>query len=299
MNRLDEYRAATREMGPETLLRWAADAFGPRSVAFASSLGAEDQVIAHMIATGALPIPAFTLDTGRLFQESYDLIERTRDALGLVIAPYVPDAHEVEEMVRDAGVNLFYRSVEDRKRCCGVRKVAPLARALAGRVAWITGLRQEQAPTRSDVRAVGWDEANGLYRIAPLWDWTEAQVWAYVREHEVPYHVLHDRGFRSIGCAPCTRAVKPGEDARSGRWWWEHPDQKECGLHAGRRAAGRGPAGWPEGDGSRNPTTDGPSGLPFGIRPVSRESTSLAPGRAAGSSTSEAADPPDASAGSD
>lgn len=234
---LDGYLAAVEGLGAPEILAWAARTFAG-GVTLASSLGAEDQVLVAMIAAARLPIPVFTLDTGRMFNESYDLMERTERELGVRIEPYFPDSNAVERMVREEGINLFYRSVELRKRCCGVRKVEPLSRALAGKRAWITGLRRAQSVTRRDARAVEWDAANGLYKINPLVAWSDDEVWSYIREHGVPYNALHDRGFPSIGCAPCTRAVAPGEDPRSGRWWWEQPEHRECGLHTGDRTSG-------------------------------------------------------------
>ncbi|MFW5815070.1 MAG: phosphoadenylyl-sulfate reductase [Spirochaetota bacterium] len=239
MSELGAYQDETRDFDAPRLLLWAATTFGAPGgepaaepcVTLASSLGAEDQVLTHMIASARLPVPVFTLDTGRMFAESYDLMERTRQELGVVIRPYFPDAEAVERMVVDEGPNLFYRSVELRKRCCHVRKVEPLRRALAGRRAWITGLRRAQSVTRAELRTVEWDDQNSLYKINPLVDWSEEDVWAYIRAHDVPYNALHDRGFPSIGCAPCTRAVAPGDDPRSGRWWWEQPEHRECGLH--------------------------------------------------------------------
>lgn len=212
------------------VLRYAVRRFGHR-VALATSLGAEDQVLTHMIA-GMDPAPAiFTLDTGRLPEETCELIEATRRRYGLAIEVLFPDREDVEALVNEAGPNCFRRSLELRKRCCHVRKVLPLRRKLASLDAWITGLRREQAPTRAGLPVAEWDEPNGLVKFNPLADWTAEGVWDYVREHNVPYNALHDRGYPSIGCAPCTRAVEPDEDIRAGRWWWESPEHKECGLH--------------------------------------------------------------------
>lgn len=216
---------------PEAILRWAARTF-PGRVTFATSLGIEDQALTAMLAESSAEIPVFTLDTGRLFEESYQLIERTEDRYSLPIQIMFPQREAVEAMVAEHGVNLFRKSVELRKHCCGVRKIEPLRRALAGHEAWITGLRREQSVTRGDLQAVEWDAGNGLVKINPLIDWTEQQVWDYVRAHDVPYNPLHDQGFPSIGCACCTRAIQPGEDVRAGRWWWEQPEHKECGLHS-------------------------------------------------------------------
>lgn len=225
-----EFIAATAGLSAEAILAWAAKQFGPR-IAFASSLGAEDQVLTDMIARASLPIAIFTIDTGRLPQETHDVLEATRRRCGLEIEALFPAAADIEPLVRQYGPDFFRRGVEDRKLCCHVRKVLPLRRRLAGLDAWITGLRREQALTRADVAPVQLDAANGLVKINPLADWTQQQVWDYLHAHDVPYNALHDRGYPSIGCAPCTRAVAPGEDIRAGRWWWERPEQKECGLH--------------------------------------------------------------------
>jgi len=199
--------------------------------ALASSFGAEDMVLLDLIAEHVPAIGVFTLDTGRLPEETLALIDRARDRYGLPIDVYFPDAVRVETFVRSEGVNAFYRGVDLRKQCCAIRKTEPLARALAGRKAWITGLRREQSVTRSDIGLREHDEVHGIAKFNPLVDWTEADVWDYIRARSVPYNALHDRGFPSIGCAPCTRAIEPGEDVRAGRWWWENPEHKECGLH--------------------------------------------------------------------
>jgi len=214
----------------EQLLRWAASEF-PGRIAFASSLGLEDQVLTDMIARGGLEIPVFTLDTGRLFPETYELIERTRARYGLQIRILFPDSRAVEEMVNRHGVNLFLDSIDLRKKCCHVRKIEPLKRALHGLETWVTGLRREQSITRHQVEIVAWDQQNGLLKMNPLAAWREDEVRAYIRAHSVPYNPLHDRGFPSIGCSSCTRSVPPGDDPRSGRWWWERPEHRECGLH--------------------------------------------------------------------
>ena len=220
----------TASLDAEGLVTRAANAFGTR-VALASSLGLGDQVLTDMIARLAPQTPIFTLDTGRLFPETLDLLQTTRDYYGLPIRVFCPDPRDVEEMVNNSGPNLFRESIEQRKRCCHVRKVLPLRRALSGLDAWICGLRREQSTTREAVQPLEWDDAHGLVKISPLADWSEAQVREYIRKHRVPYNRLHDKGFPSIGCACCTRAVLPGEDARAGRWWWESADKKECGLH--------------------------------------------------------------------
>lgn len=215
---------------PEEILLWAESTF-EGTIAFATSLGAEDQVLTAMIAGLELDVPLFTLDTGRLFPECYDLIERTRQRYGIDIRMYSPDARELEALVYRHGPNAFRRRIELRRRCCEVRKLRPLQRALDGRDAWICGLRREQAATRLDVGPVQWDAQRGMVKVNPLADWSEADVWEYIHQHSVPYNPLHDQGFRSIGCACCTRAIAPGDDVRAGRWWWEQPEQRECGLH--------------------------------------------------------------------
>ncbi|MBA4371023.1 MAG: phosphoadenylyl-sulfate reductase [Coriobacteriaceae bacterium] len=237
-DQIDGWNAALEHLDAPGILTWAAETF-PGRVALASSLGLEDQVLTGLVVRDSLAIPVFTIDTGRLFQESHELIDRTRARYGIAVRVLFPDAAEVEPMVAEHGTELFRTSVELRKRCCAVRKLGPLRRALEGLDAWVCGLRRGQAVTRSEVAPVEWDEANGLVKVNPLWDWTGERVREHVREHDVPYNPLHDRDFPSIGCAPCTRAVAPGEDARAGRWWWEAPEHRECGLHA-RRSPGDG-----------------------------------------------------------
>jgi phosphoadenosine phosphosulfate reductase len=200
-------------------------------VAFASSLGAEDMVLADAIFTADLPIAVFTLDTGRLPRETLELLERMRSRYSREVEIFRPRADEVTRYVSEHGANAFYESVELRKSCCHIRKVEPLARALKGRDAWLTGLRRAQSVTRTDLPLREFDAAHGLVKFNPLADWSEEEVWAYVRDRAVPYNALHDRGYPSIGCDPCTRAIRPGEDIRAGRWWWESRDSKECGIH--------------------------------------------------------------------
>ena len=200
-------------------------------IALSSSLGLEDQVLTHMVCEIDKDAKIFTLDTGRLFPETYDLIQRTNNKYGIKLQVYFPEAAKVEKMVNEKGINLFYESIENRKECCGVRKMAPLKRAFKGLQVWICGLRKEQSVTRKDMQPIEWDAANGLIKLNPLIEWTETKVWNYIKTNKIPYNPLHDKGFPSIGCQPCTRAVMPGEDIRAGRWWWENPDTKECGLH--------------------------------------------------------------------
>ncbi len=212
------------------VLRLALDTFGARA-ALSSSFGAEDMVLIDMLMKIDPKARIFTLDTGRLPQETYNVIDATRQKYGATIEVFFPQADAVQAMVTEHGMNLFYGSVEHRKLCCGVRKMEPLRRALSTLEAWITGLRREQSVTRTDVHKMEWDEGNKLVKINPLVDWSHEDVWGYIRQHNVPYNALHDRGYPSIGCAPCTRAIQPGEHERAGRWWWEHPETKECGLH--------------------------------------------------------------------
>lgn len=213
------------------VLQQAMREFSP--VCFASSLGAEDMVLTDIIARNQLDIAMFSLDTGRLPQETYDLMQEVRRHYSVPLQVYFPNNALVEEYVAQHGSNGFYDSVENRKGCCFVRKVEPLRRALAGKGAWITGMRRDQAVTRGSLEISSYDADNGLQKFNPLLEWSNKDVWAYIRQHDVPYNKLHDQFYPSLGCAPCTRSVTPGEDIRSGRWWWEDPANKECGLHAG------------------------------------------------------------------
>ena len=199
--------------------------------ALATALGAESMILTDIIMRKKLPIEIFTLDTGRLPVETYDLIQRLKRHYGLTLKVYSPQHELVEAFVQEHGINGFYESVELRKACCHARKVEPLQRALAGKKAWITGMRSEQSETRADLQSQLYDTANGLEKFNPLIGWTAAEVWAYIKTRDVPYNKLHDKGYPSIGCAPCTRAVAAGEHVRSGRWWWEDPSGKECGIH--------------------------------------------------------------------
>ena len=214
------------------VLELALEALGSDRLALASSFGAEDMVILDLLA-GLVDRPrVFTLDTGRLPQETFDLMDAARRRYGVTIEVYFPRAEAVEAMVGARGLNLFYESVENRRDCCGVRKVEPLKRALATVDGWITGLRREQILTRAETPKIASDDAHGgIWKVAPLADWSDEQVWQHIHANDVPYNALHDRGYPSIGCAPCTRAVEPGEHPRAGRWWWEEPEQRECGLH--------------------------------------------------------------------
>jgi phosphoadenosine phosphosulfate reductase len=207
------------------------EAAGLRPAVFSTSYGAEDMVVLDLVRREKLPIDVFTLDTGRLPEETYKLMQRVEQHYGNVVRVLFPDAQQVQDLVAEQGINGFYDSVERRKACCAVRKLAPLERALAGQSAWVTGLRAEQSVTRAGLPIRAFDEQRRLTKFNPLADWIESDVWDYIRTHDVPYNELHDRFYPSIGCAPCSRAITPGEDLRAGRWWWELPDSKECGLH--------------------------------------------------------------------
>ncbi len=203
-------------------------------VAFANSLGAEDMVLTDIIDRHQLAIEMFSLDTGRLPQETYDLMQIVREHYKTPLRIYFPNVKQVEAYVAEYGVNGFYDGIELRKACCHIRKVEPLRRALQGKRAWITGMRSEQASTRSNLKVSAYDMDNRMQKVNPLLDWSNAEVWEYLKHYDVPYNKLHDKFYPSIGCAPCTRAITPGEDIRSGRWWWEAPETKECGLHTSK-----------------------------------------------------------------
>jgi phosphoadenosine phosphosulfate reductase len=226
---MDNIRTALEGLDAVAAMRYLAEQF-PGAVAFSTSFGQEDQVIADMIWRAKLPIRVFTLDTGRLFQETYDLMDLTRARYKQPFEVYFPETASVEKLLYDKGPNSFYESVENRKECCYIRKVVPLNRALQGVKVWITGLRAEQSENRQDLDALEWDESRQLYKYNPLIHWSFEQMMEYINQQHVPYNKLHDKGFISIGCAPCTRAIEPGEHPRAGRWWWEL-SKKECGLH--------------------------------------------------------------------
>ena len=227
-----ELLALGREEGTQAAIRWALGTFGRRA-ALSSSLSLEDQTVTQlMVAADKEDTRVFTLDTGRQFPETYELIDRTEMTYGIRIEVFFPDFQKVQEMVREHGINLFYDSIELRHLCCGIRKIEPLKRALDGVEVWITGLRRSQSVTRAHMQMVEYDADDDVLKLNPLLLWSEQDVKDYVRANAIPYHKLHDQGFPSIGCQPCTRAVRPGEDVRAGRWWWEDPDKRECGLHA-------------------------------------------------------------------
>jgi phosphoadenosine phosphosulfate reductase len=241
MNRDDVSRLARelKDAGAPELLRFFIEKYAPKSgaaggkdrIALATALGAEGQVLTHMIMNIRPESRIFILDTGRLPEETHRLISRMRERFGIRYEIYFPDTGDIEEMESLHGPNLFYDSVEQRMMCCNARKVKPLKRVLRTLDVWITGLRRGQSVTRDAVERIEWDEGNGIIKLNPLADWSEEEVWDYIRTNDLPYNTLYDDGYPSIGCAPCTRPVVPGEDPRSGRWWWEHPNQRECGLH--------------------------------------------------------------------
>ncbi|MHB1462476.1 MAG: phosphoadenylyl-sulfate reductase [Armatimonadota bacterium] len=227
----NELNTSFKTATAQEVVSWAVSEFGDR-VTLASSFGAEDVALIDILSKVTKSPRLFFLDTGRLHQQTYDVVDRIRRKYGLSIEVYFPKTKAAERLVRVKGANSFYDSVENRKECCYVRKVEPLARALAHADAWITGLRSSQSQTRTELAKIELDEGHdGILKINPLAEWSEDQVWDYIRVHDVPYNKLHDQGFPSIGCASCTRAIKPGEDLRAGRWWWESPEHKECGLH--------------------------------------------------------------------
>ena len=227
---VDELNREFLKASPQEVLAIIVKKFSGR-IAFSTSLGAEDQVITHILSALNPTAKIFTLDTGRLFQETYDLLDITRKKYSLPIEVHFPDAVRVQDMVNSGGINLFYENIENRQLCCHIRKIEPLKRALTGMHVWITGMRKEQSVTRSEAALVEWDPVYEIIKVNPLILWTNKQVWQYIQDWKIPVSELHAKGYPSIGCLPCTRAIKPGEDVRSGRWWWELPEFKECGLH--------------------------------------------------------------------
>jgi phosphoadenosine phosphosulfate reductase len=221
---LEQKAAAVRER-----LAAAVGEYG--RVIYSSSLGAESIVLTDIIWSHVPAIDIFTIDTGRLPEETYELLGRLQGRYKRSLRVVYPDAKALEALVTAQGINGFYNSLEARMACCRVRKVEPFKRAIAGYGAWVTGLRHEQSATRAHARAVEWDAENGLHKVSPILDWTEEQIWQYIRARQLPYNSLHDRQYPSIGCQPCTRAIQPGESRRAGRWWWEQPESRECGLH--------------------------------------------------------------------
>ena len=214
----------------EVILSYFLERYAGR-IGLASSYGAEDQVLTDIVLKLDPTTKIFTLDTGRLSEETYTVMDQTNRKYGINVDVFCPDKTALEELYKTQGINGFKESVENRKECCRVRKMEPLRRALEGLEVWITGLRRAQSPTRESMRLVEWDENNKLIKLNPLIEWDEEQVWDYIKTHKVPYNALHTQGYPSIGCAPCTRAIREGEELRAGRWWWENPEHKECGLH--------------------------------------------------------------------
>lgn len=227
--RVDELRRELEQLQPDEGLSLINKEFGSSSK-FSSALGMEDQILTHWIGRGKLAIQIFTLDTGRLFQETYDLLDLTMKKYNLSIQVFFPDRQQVETMILQKGINSFYDSVENRKACCHIRKVEPLNRALQNTKVWITGIRADQSLNRKKMEMVEWDEHYQVIKYNPLINWSQKEVENYIQTHRIPVSPLHKQGFASIGCAPCTRAILPGEDIRAGRWWWEN-SAKECGLH--------------------------------------------------------------------
>lgn len=221
---LEQKAAAVRER-----LSAAVGEYG--RVIYSNSLGAEAMVLTDIIWSHVPEIDMFSIDTGRLHQETYDLLEKLQRRYRRTLRVVYPDTLSLERLAASAGVNGFYHSLEARLSCCHVRKVEPFKRAIAGYGAWVTGVRREQSATRAQARPVEWDSEYGLYKVSPLLTWSDAEVWQYIRAHKLPYNALHDRQYPSIGCLPCTRAIEPGESPRAGRWWWEQPESRECGLH--------------------------------------------------------------------
>lgn len=230
MNSVEEIKEIITGQSPENVLLALATSF-PESMVFSTSFGLEDQVISHMIFSADVPIQVFTLDTGRLFPETYYVWNRTLEIYEKKIHAYYPDRKRVESLLSEKGPNSFYESVENRKECCYIRKVEPLRRALEGKKIWITGIRSDQSINRGNMDWIEWDEVHQLVKVHPLFSWSLDDVKQYIKKNNIPYNPLHDKGFPSIGCAPCTRAVRDGEDSREGRWWWEDQTKKECGLH--------------------------------------------------------------------
>jgi len=232
MNTLvNEVTQLIKDRHPMEVLSQLAARF-PDEIVFSTSFGLEDQVITHLIFENNLPIRVFTLETGRLFQETYYTWNRTLERYQKNIETYFPDTGALQQLTTEKGPSSFYESVENRKECCRIRKIEPLQRALVGSACWITGIRADQSDNRLGMSNVEWDNNNGLLKVHPLYHWTLEQVKGYITANNIPYNPLHDKGFPSIGCAPCTRAVREGEDFRAGRWWWEDQSKKECGLHA-------------------------------------------------------------------
>ncbi|AXX88486.1 phosphoadenosine phosphosulfate reductase [Malaciobacter marinus] len=230
MNIIDELNEQLKNSSTQEVIEFFLNQYRSK-VALASSLGAEDQVLTDIIFKIDKSSKVFTLDTGRLNPETYDVMDATNLKYGVKLDVYFPNLDKVEQLYQTQGINGHFESIDNRKKCCNIRKIEPLKRALKNLDVWFTGLRSSQSITREDMKLVEWDEAFKLIKVNPLIKWSEKDVWDYIKANSVPYNKLHDKGYPSIGCAPCTRAVKDGEDIRAGRWWWENPEHKECGLH--------------------------------------------------------------------
>ncbi|WP_443943568.1 phosphoadenylyl-sulfate reductase [Pedobacter sp. AW1-32] len=231
MKNLEDIKSLLSGLNTIEKLRFLAENYTDKII-FSTSFGWEDQVVTHLIFANNIPIKVFTLETGRLFPETYYVWNRTLEIYNKPIHAYYPKNELLQEMVNSKGPNSFYESVDNRKECCYIRKIEPLKRALGGNEIWITGIRADQSANRENMHDLEWDEGNQLVKFHPIFDWTLEDVRNYIKENNIVYNTLHDKGFPSIGCAPCTRAVQPGEDFRAGRWWWEDQSKKECGLHA-------------------------------------------------------------------
>ncbi|MEA1887537.1 MAG: phosphoadenylyl-sulfate reductase [Bacteroidota bacterium] len=229
-NRAEELLSLVQNKSPVTGLSRLAELY-PGQIVFTTSFGIEDQVITDMIFSNDINIEVITIDTGRLFKETYKAFSKTIEKYGRNIKTYFPDTASVEKLLSEKGPYSFYESIENRKECCYIRKVEPLNRALKGMKCWVTGIRAQQSSSRDELKIIEIDDARGIYKYNPLLNWELSDVEDYIKEHNVPYNILHDRGYVSVGCEPCTRHVKPGEDFRAGRWWWESNSAKECGLH--------------------------------------------------------------------
>lgn len=233
---MSELPRALRERADDSIAQLRAALGEYKNICYANSLGSESAVLTDLIWESVPQIEIFSIDTGRLYPETYELIERVQQRYGRILKMYNPEASDLEDWVGKNGINGFRDGVDLRHGCCAIRKVTPFRRAIAGKQAWVTGIRRSQSASRAMAAAVEWDSEYGLHKISPLLNWSKTEVWDYIRKKRLPYNSLHDSGFPSIGCAPCTRAVQAGEDERSGRWWWERSESRECGLHPRRRS---------------------------------------------------------------
>lgn len=231
MKKIEKFKNELINLDAYEILKWGIKKFGTNKIILSSSIGLEDQVLTDMLFKITNDVTVFTIDTGRLFQETYLTIDNTEKKYNFRYKIFFPNYKDVEKMVNSKGINLFYESITNRKLCCYVRKIKPLKRALSGYSCWICGLRKDQSITRQNIDVIECDKLNGLYKLNPLYNWDFNKVWEYIKTNNVPFNILHKEGYPSIGCKPCTRAIKENEDIRAGRWWWENPEHKECGLH--------------------------------------------------------------------